>query len=231
MAQPRWRARDSERRILVLAIGLTALILAGLIELSARYRETDGPERLADQTTVEGSGDHRETITLDGGLLVVRVGHNGSGAFAASLVDADGARTPLVGAVDAYRGVRGLPVGAGSYQLEIAAAGRWAVGLEQPSYTAGVALPVTVEGDGDSISDPFEVAEDDVSADGLAVDVRTEEGQGVSLRVLDVAGSPVAEVDAPEGPSRLDPLPAGIWLLDVRTTGVWRVDLVANDEG
>lgn len=173
---------------------------------------------------VSGQGETTtEPFALEGGLLLVRVAHNGQAAFSAALVDAADELIPLTEGVGEYRGVRALSVPAGDYRLAVTADGVWAASVEQPRYVEGPAVPVVVEGEGDAVTDPFRVPEDRQSGEALAVEVETETGQGLSVRVLDVDGEVVAEAETADGTAGLPGVPPGLHLLDVRAEGIWRL--------
>jgi hypothetical protein len=181
-----------------------------------------GPGPAAVQLSGQGEAT-TEPFSLEGGLLLVRVAHNGEAAFSAALVDAGDELVPLTEGVGEYRGVRALSVPAGDYRLAVTADGVWAASVEQPRYLEGPAAPVVVEGEGDAVTDPFRVTEDRPAGEELALEVETETGQGLAVRVLDVDGEVVAEVETADGTAGLPGVPPGLHLLDVRADGIWRL--------
>ena len=162
-----------------------------------------------------------EPFEVTDGLLLLRVVHNGDGPFEVSLVPEGGQGIPVLLGSGTYRAVRAAGMPSGTYRLHVESAGPWAVGVEQPVFESGLAIPLSVEGDGEAVSDPLEL-----DSDGpLDVQVSTEHGEALFVRVLDGEGRLLAEQELADGHHVIDGLPEGVVILDVRGEGIWRLHL------
>ena len=168
-----------------------------------------------------------EPFEVADGLLLLRVVHNGNGPFEVSLVPQGGQAIPVLVGNGTYRAVRAAGMPHGEYRLQVEAAGPWAVGVEQPVHESGLELPVAVEGDGESVSDPLDLD----GAGALDVQVSSEHGEALFARVLDGEGRLLAEEELVDGPNTIDGLGQGVVILDVRGRGIWRLDLRSEGPG
>lgn len=168
--------------------------------------------------TSETSG-YTEMFDVHDGLLLLRVVHNGTGPFEVQLVPEGGQGIPVLLGSGTYRAVRAAQMPDGPYRLEVQASGPWAVSVEQPVIGEGLEVPASVEGDGESVSDPLELE----SGDPLEVSVSTESGDPLYVRVLNSEGELLAETELADGHNIIEGLEPGIVIFDVRGDSLWQL--------
>ncbi|WP_435347108.1 hypothetical protein [Haloarchaeobius sp. HRN-SO-5] len=145
----------------------------------------------------EGSGSRVESgITIEGGLVVVELTHDGDSNFQARLIRGGTEVEYLTNAIGAYDGEVAIYAPSGEYQLEIRADGDWTATVRQPRFTDADVRPatgVTAEGSQHGWIGPLsfeggEVVSVQVEGDGhLAVWLTDHQGSKVALLANDIA--------------------------------------------
>lgn len=187
-----------------------------------------------------GSGDELTAeFDLTNGLLVLEASHSGSGNFIVQLLSAEGDRELSINAIGAYSGVRGHQVkeGAlfalapGAFRVEVNADGPWTVDLSQPQWNQGADLPVSYEGDGDTVMGPFRLvtgllpAEFSHSGSGnFMVQLASSDGESVEFLVNEIGAYQGSQAITVRDGSLFDTAP-GIYALVVNADGPWTVSL------
>lgn len=131
-------------------------------ETPATTMTTDGRT-----TAIRGAGDGQtDTFTLDEGIAVFDIRHDGTGEFTVELlnpsgrperrlVNTSGRYTGVVGVGVNEDSVSGLPPGA--HSLRVMASGAWQVEISQPEWRSGDSAPLSLRGLGDDVAGPIEL--------------------------------------------------------------------------
>ncbi len=110
---------------------------------------------------------------------------------------------------------------AGTYRLDVAADGDWAIHVAQPEYSSGTALPAAYSGDRDTVTEPFQTHGREVEVtyahggDGnFIVWVWTAGGERETL-----IANEIGQTSGTRGPV----LDTGVYLLEVTADGDWEI--------
>jgi hypothetical protein len=166
-------------------------------------------------------------VTLNPGLVVAQMSHQGSGNFAVTVLDDQGQPVDLLAnAIGSFDGGKAFQVEeGGSFVLDIAADGAWSVTLSQPGPPADLAgPPQSLSGHGQQATQFFGLTA------GLATFTMTHQGQGnFAIVLVDPAGRPVDllvnEIGAFEGSKASGIASPGAYLLDITADGDWTVTI------
>jgi hypothetical protein len=170
-------------------------------------------------------------FSLQQGLSVFRVTHNGKANFAIWLMDDQGSRIDLlvntIGSYDA-RKAEGITK-AGTYIMDVEADGNWTVTVEQPRPSDAPGLPQTFTGTGRTVSPFFSLPSGLITVDmshngkaNFAIWLMDKDGQQEDLLVNTIGqfqGSKALGVGQLLGPS------TGVHLLDIEADGAWTVSI------
>ncbi|PSO52153.1 MAG: hypothetical protein BRC31_05270 [Actinobacteria bacterium QS_5_72_10] len=211
---------------------------------------TSAPEPEPQIPAQEFSGEQpgqTEPFSLEGGLAVFDVVHDGGGNFILVLTDAEDERVDgLVNVIGGFDGSTAIHAPAGEYRLRVRGSD-WSVTVRQPRYNSAPSLPVSRSGQGVAVTEPFQVpAAGTAQADGQAAQqdgdddgddgeprpvtfAMTHQGDGnVRMTVLDETGRRATGVlndrNAVDTTTRAE-LSPGIYLLNVRAAGQWTVEV------
>jgi hypothetical protein len=162
------RARR-DRWTVVLAAIIVMLQLVTLPVLVSRAQEfdqqpepgaTSAPEPEPQIPAQEFSGEQpgqTEPFSLEGGLAVFDVVHDGGGNFILVLTDAEDERVDgLVNVIGGFDGSTAIHAPAGEYRLRVRGSD-WSVTVRQPRYNSAPSLPVSRSGQGVAVTEPFQV--------------------------------------------------------------------------
>jgi hypothetical protein len=178
------------------------------------------------------SGDGQEAtskFTLEEGLSIFRMTHNGNSNFIIWLLDDEGNYLELlVNEIGGFDGAKAVGIqDGGSYLLGISADGDWTIDIEQPRPSTASSIPLTLRGEGQQVPELFYIdaglTRFEMSHDGnsnFAIWLLDDEGNYVSLLVNEIG-----EFD---GSKAVGISKNGIYLLDISADGNWEVS-IEND--
>ncbi len=179
-------------------------------------------------------------FTLDSGVAIFHMTHDGSSNFAIRLLDHEGQLVELlvneIGPFDGSKAVgvkKGAIFGAkpGIHILDIAADGNWTVVIEQPRPTDAPKAPQTFTGQGQGVSPFFSLESGLVTfhmthdgSSNFAICLLDHEGQLVELLVNEIGpfdGSKAVGVKK----GTIFGAKSGIHILDIAADGNWTVSI------
>jgi hypothetical protein len=177
--------------------------------------------------TLSGSGQEATSkFTLEEGLSIFKMSHDGDSNFAIWLMDNNGNNEELlVNEIGEFDGAKAVGIDdGGTYLLDISADGDWSVDIEQPRPSTATSVPLAFSGKGQQVSDffyldaglvRFEMTHDGDS--NFAIWLLDEDGDYVDLLVN--------EIGEFEGSKAVGITKSGIYLLDISADGVWEVSI------
>lgn len=183
------------------------------------------PAPTAAPISLKGTGQTAsEKFTLEAGMSIFRLKHQGESSFSVWLLDAQGEKVDLLANdIGDFDGAAGLGIEqAGEFVLDVSADGPWSVSIEQPRPTTASAL-TSAAGSGRAVQGPFSWG------GGLARFTLSHQGDAnFSVWLLDSKGEKtellVNEIGAFNG-SKAVGVDAGIYYLDVTANGAWTVKM------
>ena len=167
-----------------------------------------------------------EKFTLEPGLAMFAIHHDGDSNVVIKLLDRDGnVVDTLFNQIGTFEGQRGFAIAeAGQYLLDVAADGNWTVAIRQPRPNQGDSVPRTLEGTGFGTTEFIRLDK------GLTVFKINHAGKGrFTVNLVDRDGHPVEQlVNALgkfEGSKPVKIEKPGIYFLNVGGDGDWTIDV------
>ncbi|MCZ6750410.1 MAG: IPT/TIG domain-containing protein [Acidobacteria bacterium] len=167
-----------------------------------------------------------QNFTLESGLSIFRMTHNGTSNFMVTLFDSNGQSVEtLVNEMGAFGGAKAVEISEeGEYFLDISADGMWMVEIEQPRPLSAEGPPRTFTGMGQQVS-PFVNLDAGVfifrmshnGTSNFIVALLDSNGQRVETLVNEIGvfnGSKMVGIDSP-----------GLFLLDILADGDWTISV------
>lgn len=178
--------------------------------------------------TLSGSGPQAsEPFQLEDGLVVARLGHQGSSNFIVYLLDGGTGQelgSSLTNQIGAFEGSTAFASGSGSYLLNVDADGPWNATIEQPRPED--APPTrSFSGTGQTATDLFSLSS------GLARLQMSHQGEGNFIVYLldrqgyEVGPSIANEIGPFDGSQAVQIPEDGIYLLRVDADGPWTIEV------
>ena len=175
------------------------------------------------------SGDGQEAtskFTLEKGLSIFRMKHDGSSNFAIWLMDDNGyTEELLVNEIGEFDGAKAVGISkGGTYLLDIAANGDWTIDIEQPRNPASASAPLTLKGEGQQVPELFHLDA------GLTIFKMKHDGRSnFAIWLMDDNGYTeellVNEIGDFDGSKAVGIARSGTYLLDISADGDWRVSI------
>lgn len=187
---------------------------------------TPAPTPIPEPQQFNGSGQQvSPQFTLNAGLAVFRMTHDGSRNFAIWLLDNGGERVELlVNEIGGFDGAKAFGIErTGTFILDILASGNWTVSVEQPAVTPSIpAVPQMFTGHGKQVSPLFRLD------DGLVTFRTTHDGsRNFAIWLLDARGERVEllvnEIGTFDGAEAVWIRSTGAYLLDIAADGNWTI--------
>jgi len=186
-----------------------------------------GATAVPEPITLSGTGQKATSkFSLEQGLSIFRMTHDGDGYFGVVLLNAEGDHIDLlangIGEFDGSKAV-GISEG-GIYLLNINANGGWTTTIEQPRPSQAPPVPKTLNGTGQEASEMFYLDK------GLVTFEMTHNGDGhfgvVLLNAegdyIDLLANGIGEFD---GSKAVGISESGIYLLDISADGNWEISI------
>lgn len=181
---------------------------------------------ITDPVVLSGEGNSEETFTLASGFTAIDYQFTGYELFA-RLLDGDGNLVRVINELRGGDGVDGVPVGSGEHTFEIEADGEWQLRLGSPE-TSSAALqrpPASVQGIGNDVVGPIELA----GGETIAV---THDGEAdFIVKSVHEAGTGDADVETVanvfSGPYEDETTlsQSGVRWFPVYASGSWEIDI------
>ena len=188
---------------------------------------TSIPTPTPEPITLSGTGQEATSkFSLETGLSIFRMTHDGDSNFAVWLLDGEGEKIELlVNEIGRFDGSKAVGIkNIGDYILDISADGRWTITIEQPRPSNAPPVPKTLKGKGQQASEVFYLdkglARFEMTHDGdsnFAVWLLDDEGDKVELLVNEIG-----EFDGSKAVSIRN---SGIYLLDISADGNWEISI------
>lgn len=185
------------------------------------------PTPIPEPITLSGTGQEATSkFSLETGLSIFRMTHDGDSNFGVWLLDDEGDKIELlVNEIGEFDGSKAVGIKKqGDYILDISADGRWAITIEQPRPSSAPSVPKTLKGKGQQASEVFyldkSLARFEMTHDGdsnFAVWLLDDEGDKVELLVNEIG-----EFDGSKAVSIRN---SGIYLLDISADGNWEISI------
>lgn len=170
----------------------------------------------------DGNGQKAIAITLQPGLVVAKMTHNGTSNFAVTVLNEAGQLDQLLAnVIGAYNGSQAFHADGGVYALDITADGTWHIEINQPAPVSPSSLPLTLTGHGPMATDFFTMS-------GLTTFELGHQGNSnFAVVLLDTNGEMVDllanEIGSFTGSTATGG--TGIYLLDIQADGDWQVTI------
>ncbi|MDY6931833.1 MAG: hypothetical protein SVJ22_07990 [Halobacteriota archaeon] len=184
---------------------------------------TPTPEPIA----LSGTGQEATSkFSLEKGLSIFRMSHDGGSNFAVWLLDGEGDKIELlVNEIGEFDGSKAVSIKKqGDCILDVSADGSWTITIEQPRPSTAPSAPKTLNGKGQQASEVFYLdkglARFEMTHDGdsnFAVWLLDDEGDNVELLVNEIG-----EFD---GSKAVSISKGGIYLLDISADGNWEISI------
>jgi L-ascorbate metabolism protein UlaG (beta-lactamase superfamily) len=165
-------------------------------------------------------------FSLEKGLSIFRMTHDGDGHFGVVLLDAEGDHIDLLAnEIGEFDGSKAVGISkAEIYLLDISADGSWTITIEQPRPSQAPPVPKTLKGTGQQAAGMFYLDT------GLVVFEMTHDGDGhFGVVLLDAEGDPIDllanEIGEFDGSKAVGINKAGIYLLDISADGNWEISI------
>jgi autonomous glycyl radical cofactor GrcA len=186
---------------------------------------TPAQEPTPEPIALSGTGQKATSkFSLEKGLSIFRMTHDGDSNFAVWLLDDEGDKVELlVNEIGEFDGSKAVGIKKqGDYIFDIGADGRWTITIEQPRPSSAPSVPKTLKGKGQQASEVFSLdkglARFEMTHDGdsnFAVWLLDDEGDKVELLVNEIG-----EFD---GSKAVSISKGGIYLLDISADGNWGI--------
>jgi autonomous glycyl radical cofactor GrcA len=184
---------------------------------------TPTPESIA----LSGTGQEATSkFSLEKGLSIFRMSHDGDSNFAIWLLDDEGDKVELlVNEIGSFDGSKAVCIKKhGDHLLDISADGRWAITIEQPRPSSAPSVPKALKGKGQQASEAFSLdkglARFEMTHDGdsnFAIWLLDDEGDNVELLVNEIGNF--------DGSKAVSIRKSGIYLLDISADGNWEISI------
>jgi autonomous glycyl radical cofactor GrcA len=181
----------------------------------------------AEPITLSGTGQEATSkFSLEKGLSIFRMSHDGDSNFAIWLLDDEGDKVELlVNEIGSFDGSKAVGIKKhGDHLLDISADGKWAITIEQPRPSSAPSIPKALKGKGQQASEAFSLdkglARFEMTHDGdsnFAIWLLDDEGDNVELLVNEIG-----EFD---GSKAVSISKGGIYLLDISADGNWEISI------
>jgi len=181
----------------------------------------------AEPITLSGTGQEATSkFSLEKGLSIFRMSHDGDSNFAIWLLDDEGDNVELlVNDIGSFDGSKAVGIKKhGDHLLDISADGRWAITIEQPRPSSAPSVPKTLKGKGQQASETFSLdnglARFEMTHDGdsnFGVWLLDDEGDNVELLVNEIGDF--------DGSKAVSIRKGGIYLLDISADGNWAISI------
>jgi len=188
---------------------------------------TPTPEPEPESIALSGTGQEATSkFSLENGLSIFRMTHDGDSNFAIWLLDDKGNNVDLlVNKIGEFDGSKAIGISNdGIYLLDISADGGWTITIEQPRPPTAPSVPKTLKGKGQQVSELFYLdkglARFEMTHDGdsnFAIWLLDDEGNNVDLLV-----NKIGEFD---GSKAVGISKGGIYLLDISADGNWEISI------
>jgi hypothetical protein len=188
---------------------------------------TSTPEPTPEPITLSEIGQEATSkFSLEKGLSIFRMTHDGDSNFAIWLLDDEGDQIDLlVNEIGEFDGSKAVGIkNQGDYILDISADGSWTITIEQPRPSSAPSVPKTLKGKAQQASEVFYLdkglARFEMSHDGdsnFAVWLLDDEGDQIDLLVNEIG-----EFDGSKAVSISN---GGIYLLDITADGNWEISI------
>jgi hypothetical protein len=238
---------------------LLPILIIGILFLSACGTPTTAPPVTEEEPAIEEPATEEEPIlepepiefsgqgddvsakfTLEQGITIITMTHNGESNFSIKLLDNTGELADLlVNEIGVFDGSVGIGVrednwiGAkpGTHILDITADGGWAVLIKQPRPTSAASLPINLTGKGCSASSFFVLDEGLVTVsmthDGesnFAINLLSIDGTMEELLVNEIGSYSGKKAIGVQGGNIIGARP-GIHILSITADGNWSVSI------
>lgn len=189
--------------------------------------EPPAPTPTPEPLVLTGTGQQAAgPVTLNPGLVVATMSHQGSSNFAVTVLDDQGQPVELLAnVIGSFDGSKAFRAEGGSFVLDVTADGNWSVTLAQPGPPAGLAGPPhSLSGHGQQATQFLGLNA------GLATFKMTHQGQGnFAIVLMDQDGQPrdllVNEIGAFDGSKASGIASPGAYVLDITADGDWTVTI------
>nr|QNO52629.1 hypothetical protein MBLPMMNE_00036 [Methanosarcinales archaeon ANME-1 ERB6] len=176
---------------------------------------------------LSGTGQEATSkFSLEKGLSIFRMTHDGDSNFAVWLLDDEGDKVDLlVNEIGEFDGSKAVGIkNQGDYILDISADGGWTITIEQPRPTSAPSVPKTLKGKGQQASEVFYLDK------GLARFEMTHSGDSnFAVWLLDDEGDKVDllvnEIGEFDGSKAVSISKGGIYLLSISADGNWEISI------
>ena len=184
---------------------------------------TAAPESI----TLSGTGQKATSkFSLEQGLSIFRMTHDGNGYFGVWLLDDEGDKIDLLAnEIGEFDGSKAVGISeSGIYLLDISADGSWVATIEQPRPSNAPSVPKTLNGTGQEASEMFYLDK------GLVTFEMTHDGDGYfGVWLLDDEGDKIDllanEIGEFDGSKAVGISESGIYLLDISANGNWEISI------
>lgn len=184
---------------------------------------TAAPETI----TLSGTGQKATSkFSLEQGLSIFRMTHDGDGHFGVVLLNAEGDYIDLLAnGIGEFDGSKAVGISeSGIYLLDISANGGWTTTIEQPRPSQAPPVPKTLNGTGQEASEMFYLDK------GLVTFELTHDGDGYfGVWLLNAEGDKTDllanEIGEFEGSKAVGVSESGIYLLDINANGNWEISI------
>ena len=214
---------------LALTAGVLGLAVAVLTGSAVRGDENDKTGTGTESKTIKLEGTGRQAskkFTLEPGLTVFEINHDGNSNVIVRLLDQDGnAIDTLFNQIGQFNGERGFAIhDGGKFLLDIVADGKWNININQPRPTTGESAPRSLIGTGVGITEFVELNK------GLNVFKFNHAGKGrFTAKLMDRDGKLVENLintlGSFNGSKPVTIEKRGIYFLNVGGDGNWTVDV------
>lgn len=176
---------------------------------------------------LSGTGQQAsQKFTLENGLSVFRMTHDGTSNFSITLMDGEGRRIELlVNEIGRFDGSKAVGIsGKGEYLLDISASGGWTVTIERPRPETAVGKPITLKGTGQQASSFVKLDK------GLVVFKLKHSGDSnFAVLLMDKDGNRenllVNEIGEFDGSKAVRINRSDIYLMDITADGQWEISI------
>lgn len=185
------------------------------------------PKDIPPQTFNGTSQGVTQNFTLEPGLTIFRMKHQGDANWAPTLLDSQGNRVELLAnEIGQFDGAKGVQVEGGQYVIDVTANGTWEIVAEQPRPLEAPPLPANLSGNGQSVSAFF------FAEQGLARFKMTHAGNANWAPILMNADGDRIELLANEigkfEGEKAVRIPLGdIYLIDITANGAWTITVTS----
>lgn len=183
------------------------------------------PKNIPPQTFNGKSQAVTPKFTLEGGLSIFRMKHQGTANWAPKLLDSEGNPVELLAnEIGKFDGAKAVQVEAGEYVIDVTANGAWEIVAEQPRPIEAPPLPAALSGSGQTVSAFF------FAKRGLTRFQMNHAGDANwAPKLLNADGDPIEllanEIGKFEGEKAVRIPLDDIYVIDVTANGAWTINV------